>query len=110
MVYGSRPLSLFTTCIVYLLAIGIVAILAIISRKPQNKYVFSAYPNRQRVPTRSLMARYRFLICRKNLMFLTPGVPLVPVIAIMINIYLILNLSYLTLVRFTLWMIIGTYL
>lgn len=40
-------------------------------------------------------------------MFMTPGLPFVPAIAVMVNIYLIFKLSILTLVRFTLWMIVG---
>ncbi|XP_076306670.1 solute carrier family 7 member 14-like isoform X1 [Tachypleus tridentatus] len=42
-----------------------------------------------------------------DLKFKTPGVPLVPTIAIIVNIYLILKLSILTLIRFTIWMILG---
>jgi hypothetical protein len=49
------------------------------------------------------------LICfRKTLLFMTPGLPFVPAIAVMVNIYLIFKLSILTLVRFTVWMAIGT--
>ncbi|CAG2106245.1 unnamed protein product [Medioppia subpectinata] len=44
---------------------------------------------------------------RCDLKFKAPGVPFVPAIAIIINIYLILRLSILTLVRFTVWMIAG---
>ncbi|KAL1455181.1 hypothetical protein WDU94_009292 [Cyamophila willieti] len=40
-------------------------------------------------------------------MFKTPCVPFVPVIAITVNIYLILKLHYLTLIRFTIWMTLG---
>lgn len=40
-------------------------------------------------------------------MFMTPGLPFVPAIAITVNIYLILKLSILTLVRFTIWMSLG---
>lgn len=38
---------------------------------------------------------------------MTPGLPFVPAIAITVNIYLILKLSKLTLVRFTIWMTLG---
>lgn len=41
-------------------------------------------------------------------MFMTPGLPFVPAIAVTVNIYLIFKLSILTLVRFTVWMILGT--
>lgn len=41
------------------------------------------------------------------MMFMTPGLPFVPTIAITVNIYLILKLSILTLVRFTIWMSLG---
>lgn len=40
-------------------------------------------------------------------MFMTPGLPFVPAIAITVNIYLIFKLSILTLVRFTIWMTLG---
>lgn len=40
---------------------------------------------------------------------MTPGLPFVPAIAVMVNIYLIFKLSILTLVRFTVWMAIGTF-
>jgi cationic amino acid transporter 14 len=41
---------------------------------------------------------------------MTPGLPFVPAIAVIVNIYLIFKLSILTLVRFTVWMAIGTLL
>ncbi|KAH9505852.1 hypothetical protein DERF_010623 [Dermatophagoides farinae] len=47
---------------------------------------------------------------RCNLKFKAPGVPFVPAIAIIINIYLILRLSILTLVRFIIWMTIGLFI
>lgn len=47
------------------------------------------------------------LVFRANLVYATPGLPFVPAIAIIVNIYLILNLSILTLIRFTIWMIFG---
>ncbi|XP_026676729.1 cationic amino acid transporter 2-like [Diaphorina citri] len=69
-----------TQFIVYAFIFAIIGILLVISRKPQNK---------------------------KILMFKTPCVPFVPVIAITVNIYLILKLHYLTLIRFTIWMTLG---
>lgn len=62
------------------LSVGIIVILMIISRQPQNRYALA---------------------------FLTPGLPFIPAIAITVNIYLIFKLSILTLVRFTIWMILG---
>lgn len=51
---------------------------------------------------------YNITCCyRANLMYQAPWLPFVPTTAITINIYLILNLSVLTLVRFTIWMILG---
>ena len=47
---------------------------------------------------------------RVDLKFKAPGVPYVPALAIVINIYLIFRLSVLTLVRFTVWMIAGKYM
>ncbi|XP_055382082.1 probable cationic amino acid transporter [Condylostylus longicornis] len=63
-----------------ILVIGIIVILLIISRQPQNRYALA---------------------------FLTPGLPFIPAIAITVNIYLIFKLSILTLVRFTIWMTLG---
>lgn len=40
-------------------------------------------------------------------MFMTPGLPFVPTIAVTVNIYLIMKLSIYTLVRFTIWMTLG---
>lgn len=40
-------------------------------------------------------------------MFMTPGLPFIPVVAITVNIYLILKLSPYTFVRFTIWMTLG---
>ncbi|XP_049796580.1 probable cationic amino acid transporter [Schistocerca nitens] len=60
--------------------LAIIGVLLAISRKPQN---------------------------RKTLLFMTPGLPFVPAVAVTVNIYLIFKLSILTLVRFTVWMAIG---
>ncbi|XP_049886328.1 probable cationic amino acid transporter [Pectinophora gossypiella] len=70
----------FTSILMVFLLLGIIVILLLISRKPQN---------------------------RVALIYTTPGLPFVPATAIIVNIYLILNLSILTLVRFTVWMALG---
>ncbi|XP_052855412.1 high affinity cationic amino acid transporter 1 isoform X1 [Drosophila gunungcola] len=70
----------FAAFIYFILFIGILVILLIISRQPQNRYALA---------------------------FLTPGLPFIPAIAITVNIYLIFKLSILTLVRFTVWMSLG---
>lgn len=70
----------FSGFIFTILVVSIIAILLIISRQPQNRYALA---------------------------FLTPGLPFIPAIAITVNIYLIFKLSILTLVRFTIWMILG---
>lgn len=49
----------------------------------------------------------RTLTHRYALAFLTPALPFVPTVAITVNIYLIFKLSILTLVRFTIWMVLG---
>lgn len=54
----------------------------------------------------SLSIQY-LIFFRNTLMFMTPGLPFTPVVAITVNIYLILKLSILTLVRFTIWMTLG---
>ncbi|XP_065285329.1 probable cationic amino acid transporter isoform X1 [Dermacentor albipictus] len=53
-----------------------------------------------------------FLIAKEpqakcDLKFKAPGVPVVPAIAVVVNIYLIFKLSVLTLVRFIVWMVLG---
>lgn len=54
------------------------------------------------------MFGFRIFSCfRNSLMFMTPGLPFVPAIAVTVNIYLIFKLSILTLIRFTVWMILG---
>ena len=40
--------------------------------------------------------------------FATPGVPVTPILGIAINFYLMLRLSPLTMVRFAVWMLLGT--
>ncbi|XP_050717877.1 probable cationic amino acid transporter isoform X2 [Eriocheir sinensis] len=74
---GHSPLASFFSIVFF---ISIIVILLLISRKPQN---------------------------RRSLPFLAPGLPWVPAVAIIINVYLIFKLSILTLIRFVLWMTIG---
>ncbi|XP_071840729.1 solute carrier family 7 member 14-like [Apostichopus japonicus] len=42
-----------------------------------------------------------------RLKFMAPGLPFLPIVAMFINIFLMLKLSYLTWVRFVIWMFIG---
>ncbi|XP_069690650.1 solute carrier family 7 member 14 [Periplaneta americana] len=79
-VCGMGSMSTATTFFLVIFLLAIIAVLLVISRKPQN---------------------------RKTLLFMTPGLPFVPAIAVMVNIYLIFKLSILTLVRFTVWMVVG---
>ncbi|KAK8392281.1 hypothetical protein O3P69_017695 [Scylla paramamosain] len=74
---GHSPLASFFSIVFFF---SIIYILLLISRKPQN---------------------------RRSLPFLAPGLPWVPAVAIIINVYLIFKLSILTLIRFVLWMTIG---
>ncbi|XP_026479827.1 cationic amino acid transporter 3 [Ctenocephalides felis] len=70
----------FAITVITLTSFAIIAILILISKQPQNRHA---------------------------LPFLTPGLPVVPTIAVLVNIYLIMKLSILTLVRFTVWMSLG---
>ncbi|XP_011173728.1 cationic amino acid transporter 2 isoform X2 [Solenopsis invicta] len=79
-VCGMGNMGTFTTILLFLFLFAIIGILLVISRKPQN---------------------------RSTVMFMTPGLPFVPAIAVTVNIYLIFKLSILTLVRFTVWMTLG---
>ncbi|XP_076328719.1 putative cationic amino acid transporter [Tachypleus tridentatus] len=64
----------------FLCLVGIVLCLIVIGLQPQTKY---------------------------ELKFKAPGVPMVPTVAVIVNIYLIFKLSVLTLIRFTVWMTVG---
>ncbi|XP_011643251.1 cationic amino acid transporter 2 isoform X2 [Pogonomyrmex barbatus] len=79
-VCGMGNMGTFTTILLFLFLFAIIGVLLVISRKPQN---------------------------RSSVMFMTPGLPFVPAVAVTVNIYLIFKLSILTLVRFTVWMILG---
>ncbi|KZC08862.1 putative cationic amino acid transporter, partial [Dufourea novaeangliae] len=79
-VCGMGNMGTFTTLMLFLFLFAIIGVLLAISRKPQN---------------------------RNSMMFMTPGLPFVPAIAVTVNIYLIFKLSILTLIRFTVWMILG---
>ncbi|XP_012270598.1 probable cationic amino acid transporter [Orussus abietinus] len=79
-VCGMGNMGTFTTILLFLFLFAIIGVLLVISRKPQN---------------------------RNTMMFMTPGLPFVPAIAVTVNIYLIFKLSILTLVRFTVWMTLG---
>ncbi|KAM0734021.1 Solute carrier family 7 member 14 [Formica fusca] len=79
-VCGMGNMGTFSTILLFVFLFAIIGILLAISRKPQN---------------------------RNSVMFMTPGLPFVPAIAVTVNIYLIFKLSILTLVRFTVWMILG---
>lgn len=84
-----------------ILIVGIIAILLIISRQPQNRCVHFVLQNHSKYNF------HEFFCFRYALAFLTPGLPFIPAIAITVNIYLIFKLSILTLVRFTVWMTLG---
>ncbi|KAJ8938484.1 hypothetical protein NQ318_007120, partial [Aromia moschata] len=79
-VCGMNNMNTTTTVFLFLFLFAIMAVCLIISRRPQN---------------------------RNSLMFMTPGLPFIPVVAITVNIYLIFQLSSWTLVRFTIWMTLG---
>ncbi|XP_034946106.1 probable cationic amino acid transporter [Chelonus insularis] len=82
-VCGMGNMGTFTTILLFLFLFAIIGVLLAISRKPQN---------------------------RNTVMFMTPGLPFVPAIAVTVNIYLIFKLSILTLVRFTVWMTLGFFM
>ncbi|XP_057330725.1 probable cationic amino acid transporter [Microplitis mediator] len=79
-VVGMGNMGTFTTILLFCFLFAIIGVLLAISRKPQN---------------------------RSTVMFMTPGLPFVPAIAVTVNIYLIFKLSILTLVRFIVWMTLG---
>ncbi|KAF5298316.1 hypothetical protein FQA39_LY11800 [Lamprigera yunnana] len=79
-VCGMHNMTGATMFFLFVFLFAIIGVLLAISRKPQN---------------------------RNTLMFMTPGLPFVPAIAVTVNIYLIFKLSILTLVRFTIWMTLG---
>ncbi|XP_017761641.1 PREDICTED: cationic amino acid transporter 2-like [Eufriesea mexicana] len=80
-VCGMGNMGTFTTIVMFVFLFAIIGVLLAISRKPQN---------------------------RNSLVFMTPGLPFVPAIAVTVNIYLIFKLSILILVRLVVWMILGS--
>ncbi|XP_050435900.1 probable cationic amino acid transporter isoform X2 [Adelges cooleyi] len=74
--------SVVTYVVLYALLIALLAILGAISRKPQNKQI---------------------------LVFKTPWVPFVPAFSIAVNLYLIFQLSSMTLLRIVVWVSIGLF-
>lgn len=46
----------------------------------------------------------------KSDMFQVPLVPLIPTLSIFVNVFLMINLSYLTWIRFTVWMAVGLFI
>lgn len=76
---------LFLSTTACILLVGLVAVLLVLSRLPTSKSM-------------------------SDDMFQVPMVPLVPTLSILVNIFLMLNLSYLTWVRFTVWMAIGLFI
>ncbi|KAJ8982448.1 hypothetical protein NQ317_010188 [Molorchus minor] len=79
-VFGMDDVNTVNTSFLLFFLFAIISVCLVISRKPQN---------------------------RNTLMFMTPCLPFIPVVAVTVNIYLILKLSEWTLVRFTIWMILG---
>ena len=81
--FGNLSIDKHLLCFVLLvLIVGLIFTLFTIARQPQTKL---------------------------NLKFKAPGLPYVPAFAILINIYLIFRLSYLTLIRFLIWIVLGLY-
>lgn len=101
-VCGMHNMNGATTFFLFLFLFLILAVLLAISRKPQNRYIFFNF-----IEKFLQLISYLSFYFRNTLMFMTPGLPFVPAIAITVNIYLILKLSILTLVRFTIWMSLG---
>ncbi|XP_001944238.2 cationic amino acid transporter 2 [Acyrthosiphon pisum] len=82
LVFVSSESSTFVYILLYALLIAVIAVLGAISRKPQNKQI---------------------------LVFKTPWVPFVPSFSIAVNLYLIFQLSSMTLLRIVVWVSIGLF-
>ncbi|VVC25137.1 Hypothetical protein CINCED_3A017860 [Cinara cedri] len=82
LVFVSSDSSMFVYILLYALLAVLVAVLGAISRKPQNKQI---------------------------LVFKTPWVPFVPAFSIAVNLYLIFQLSSMTLLRIVIWVSIGLF-
>ncbi|XP_025413084.1 probable cationic amino acid transporter isoform X2 [Sipha flava] len=82
LVFVSAESSTFVYVLLYALLIVVIAVLGVISRKPQNKQI---------------------------LVFKTPWVPFVPAFSIAVNLYLIFQLSSMTLLRIVVWVSIGLF-
>ncbi|XP_025206587.1 probable cationic amino acid transporter isoform X1 [Melanaphis sacchari] len=82
LVFVSSESSTFVYVLLYALLIAVIVVLGAISRKPQNKQI---------------------------LVFKTPWVPFVPSFSIAVNLYLIFQLSSMTLLRIIVWVSIGLF-
>ncbi|KAL5232636.1 hypothetical protein ACI65C_000046 [Semiaphis heraclei] len=82
LVFVSSESSTFVYILLYALLIAVIVVLGAISRKPQNKQI---------------------------LVFKTPWVPFVPSFSIAVNLYLIFQLSSMTLLRIIVWVSIGLF-
>ncbi|XP_026813040.1 cationic amino acid transporter 2 isoform X1 [Rhopalosiphum maidis] len=82
LVFVSSESSTFVYVLLYTLLIAVIIVLGAISRKPQNKQI---------------------------LVFKTPWVPFVPSFSIAVNLYLIFQLSSMTLLRIIVWVSIGLF-
>lgn len=82
LVFVSSESSTFVYVLLYALLIAVIVVLGAISRKPQNKQI---------------------------LVFKTPWVPFVPSFSIAVNLYLIFQLSTMTLLRIIVWVSIGLF-
>ncbi|KAG1653414.1 Cationic amino acid transporter 2 [Nymphon striatum] len=85
--------------------IGIIICLLIITTQPQN-----SRDCQWGIPADSTPGGESRHAIMRTLKFMAPCLPVIPTIAVTINIYLIMKLSILTLIRFTVWMTIGLFL
>lgn len=87
---ASNPFSLDPKLLIYssacILLVLLASVMLMLSRLPNSKSMQSSE------------------------MFQVPWVPLVPILSIFVNTFLMLNLSYLTWVRFTVWMAFGLFI
>ncbi|CAG2173913.1 unnamed protein product [Oppiella nova] len=72
-------------------------------------YVFTqvGYPFASYILTVGAMAGLRQPQTDEKMSFKIPGVPLIPVLSVFVNIYLMIHLSSLTWIRFGVWMVLG---
>ncbi|CAG2110549.1 unnamed protein product, partial [Medioppia subpectinata] len=113
-----EPTQETTTASRYLIAIICILVsvfAALVGFMPQQLYHLEAMALAPVVITLCLLTVFMIALRRQpqtaeRLSFRIPAVPLVPVLSVFVNIYLMIHLSSLTWIRFGVWMVLGMFM